>query len=474
MVVGLPKSNLRFCLIRRHREGHKAWGGGLGNINLPVLVHYSLVPFDIPAAMSSSNASDPEDKAAFGPLVNITAAELVGLGVRVRELVFKVKTTNGCLVETFSGSFNIVHILQLDEAKMVIRVPITGQFGDLVGPAKEALESQVQTVNYIREHTDILVHEVFHFDTTAKNEIGAPYIAMSYISGRTVSSLWFDATGHIPVEDRRRNILKQLARAMSQLNKLHFPKIGSLVSSFRDSVHDLGPCYEWDEAEDGTISVASSGPFLTTTSFLRKFWAPTNANSQYAIGAAKVLEEMLPLLPHSSEYVLALPDFDSQNVMADEEGNITGLIDWDNVQTVPGFIGCLRYPGWITRDWDPLMYGWPQDGENSPDELQEYREYYLYEMKQALEPQGGDDYRLAEKSHVFEAFWIAVSNVANRTSICQKFIEDAQRRLDKKEITDGLNQDALNILYDVAVGELQDEDWQGLRKGLQALMTFEA
>lgn len=425
--------------------------------------------------MSSSTTSDDSgDEDTFGRLLNITAADLIALGSRIRELVSKTKTSNGCLVETCSGSFNLVHILQLDETKMVIRIPINGQSGDLPSPAKEALESQVLTIKYIKEHTSVPVPEVFHFDTTTSNEIGAAYIAMSYISGLTISRLWFDASGPTPLEERRRNILKQLAQSMSQLSTLHFDKIGSLVPSCQGSGHDLGPCYEWDEAEDGMISITSrSGPFFTAESFLRKFWAPTNRKSTYAIGAAGVLEEMLPLLPYSSEYVLALPDYDSQNVMADEEGNITGLIDWDNVQTVPGFIGCLRYPGWITRDWDPLMYGWPRSSENSPDELQEYRAYYLNEIKEALKPQGSDNYRLTEKSHIFEAFWIAVANVGNRTSICQKFVEEATRRIDKDDMPGGLDQDALNILYDIAGQELDDEDWEGLRKGLQVLMALE-
>lgn len=419
--------------------------------------------------MSSSSASDSGGEVAFGCLSNIAAVDLVALGLRIRKLTSKAKTRNGCLIETLSGSFNLVHILQFDKAKMVIRIPIGGQFGNLTGPAKEALESQVQTINCIRKYTDIPVPEVFHFDTTAQNEIGAPYIAMSYISGKPVSHLWFDTTGNTSLEDRRRNILKQLAQAMSQLNRLQFDKIGSLVTS----CHELGPCYDWDETEDGIVTVSSSGPFLTTTSFLRNFLAPTNVKSPYAIGAAKVLEEMLPFLPHSSEYVLALPDYDSQNVMADEEGNITGLIDWDNVQTVPGFIGCLRYPGWITRDWEPLIYAWPQCSENSPDELQKYRAYYLDEIKQALKPQGSNDYRLTEKSHIFEAFWIAVSSVRSRTSICQKFVEEVKLTFDEEDMPDGLDQDALDILHDIASEELGDQAWEGLRKGLRALMKLE-
>lgn len=312
-----------------------------------------------------------------------------------------------------------------------------------------------------------------HFDTTANNEIGAPYIAMSYIKGQPVSSLWFENSGSTPLEERRKNILKQLAQAMSQLNLHHFDKIGSLIPNNEDDGYHLGPCFDCNEA-DGTVTISSSGPFSTTMSFLRHYWTPINEKSPFSIGAAKLLEEeILPLIPcDSSEFVLALPDFDSQNVMADEMGNITGIIDWDNVQTVPGFMGCLRYPGWITRDWDPLMYGWPQcPGENSPDELQKYRAYYLQEMKQALVCV--DDFRLTEKSHIFEAFWIAVSNRANRLGICQKFVEEARSRLDEDDIPEDLDENGLNVLYDIASGYLDDEDWEALRKGLTALFQSE-
>lgn len=62
----------------------------------------------IPAGIFSSSASDPEDEAAFGRLVNITAADLVALGSRIREPVFKAETSNEYLVETLSGSLNLL------------------------------------------------------------------------------------------------------------------------------------------------------------------------------------------------------------------------------------------------------------------------------------------------------------------------------------------------------------------------------
>jgi hypothetical protein len=427
--------------------------------------------------MAPSSPSYEGDEDVFGSLLNITADQLVALGSRIRELVFKVTTEDGLLVESRSGSFNLARILQLDEARMVIHIPATGKLGDLSRPAKEALESHVQTLKYITEHTSVPVPEVFHFDTSANNEIGAPYIAMSCISGKPVARLWFEDSGPTPLEERRQNILKQLAQAMAQLNVYHFDKIGSLAPNDQDDGYHLGPCFSWGQAEDGTIPITSSGPHLDTSSFLRGYWQPANEKSGFSVGANKVLEEMLPLLPNdSSKFALAHADIDSQNVMADEQGNITGIIDWDNAQTMPNFMGCLRYPSWITRDWYPFMY-WPESPDgNSPEELQKYRAYYLQEMRRALVPQGGDDYKLTAKSRIFEAIWIAVSNEKNRPMICAKFVEEANKRLDKEEIPDGhggLDCKALLTLKSIADDLVDDEGWECLRKGLKALMNLE-
>lgn len=426
-----------------------------------------------------SSASDSQDdNESFGTLLNITDDQLIALGSRIHELVSKVKTSSygGHLVQALSGSYNLIRVIQLDGTKMVIRIPRIGQSGDLQQPAKAALESHVYTLQYIKAHTIIPVPEILHYDTTANNEIGAPYIAMSYISGRTVSRLWFEDSGPTPLEERRQNILRQLAKSISQLNMYRFDKIGSLIPNDLGDGHQIGPCFDFEEADDESLRITSSGPHPDTISFLKQYWAPTNEGSSFGIGAAKVLEEILPLMPvHDSTYALALPDFDSQNIMADEQGNITGIIDWDNAQTVPDFMGCLRYPSWITRDWDPLMYGWPHfvDTENSPDELHKYRGYYLEEMKQALISQGVKDYRLTEKSHIFEAFWIAASSGMNRTRICEKLVVEARNKLSEAGMSCDLDENGLSVLDDIGDEYIEDQDWEDLRNGLEALFSLQ-
>lgn len=107
---------------------------------------------------SSSSASDSEDEEeVFGRLLNIAETELVALGSRIRDLAFRVKTSDGRLIETLNGSHNLVRIIEIDGTKMAIRIPRNGQFGDLHTPAKEALESHVRTLRYIKERTTIPV-----------------------------------------------------------------------------------------------------------------------------------------------------------------------------------------------------------------------------------------------------------------------------------------------------------------------------
>ena len=42
-----------------------------------------------------------------------------------------------------------------------------------------------------------------------------------------------------------------------------------------------------------------------------------------------------------------------------EDGKISCLIDWGGIEAVLIQGGYAHYPSWITRDWDPLMYAYP-------------------------------------------------------------------------------------------------------------------
>ncbi|KAM5342314.1 hypothetical protein ACJ41O_013280 [Fusarium nematophilum] len=119
---------------------------------------------------------------------------------------------------------------------------------------------------------------------------------------------------------------------------------------------------------------------------------------------------------------------------------------------------CARYPGWITRDWDPLMHGWPKiEPEDSPEALERYRVYYNTELGRALDWKG--DWWCTEKSHIAEAIWIAVLNRQNRLEICRKFVQ-----------VTGDGTDALDALYEIGAGRYGEEDWDILEASMRCLL----
>ena len=338
-------------------------------------------------------------------------------------------------------------------------------------------------MRFIRNETSIPIPDVYAFDTTNLNEIGAPYIVMGFIPGFTVSSKWFDSTGPTPLEDRRQRVLNSVAEAMSQLERFQFDKIGSLQFNGDMTSHGITveSCYTWkqetddNEDDEEKTTVEQLGPFNTSKSYLQycldNLEGPKPCRP-LAFGCNKLLASMIRHLPSSTSdqltgsefetFVLSIPDYDSQNIMIDKRGNLTGIIDWDHVQSLPRFLGDSSFPGWITRDWDPLMYHYPRiETEDSPEELEQYREQYCRKMNQLLQEK--NDARFTVKSHIYEAIAIAVRNRANRLYILQILVGCLG-------VTDW-ESDPRAFLTNVGLDELSNEDERRLEEGLRALLS---
>ncbi|KAF5018595.1 hypothetical protein F66182_9424 [Fusarium sp. NRRL 66182] len=405
---------------------------------------------------------DDPDPEIFGPLVAITAESLILLASNIANQCLHISSSSGMLVARIDGSYNITHVVELESIKLVIRVPATGWGSGMTPTAARAMESQVATMRFIRNKTTIPVPEIYALDTTNNNEIDAPYLCMSFIPGKTVSEVWFDDLGTLPREELRLRILTSLSRTMAQFSCLAFDKMGSIMEDGSGSTI-IGPLYDWHEKEDGGLQVAASGPFDSISAFLQKNSIASSNKNVWDKAEAKVVEAIMGLLPTLDSppgFVLCLPDFDSQNVLVDDEGTVTGLIDWDLAQTMPRFVGYARYPGWITRDWDPLMYGWPKmaESEDSPETLERYRAYYNTKLGKALNWQG--DWKFTERSHIAEAIWIAMLRHHNRLEICRKFVQVAV----------GGDIEALDVLYDIGAGQYGEEDWSILEANLKRLV----
>ncbi|KAM0355702.1 hypothetical protein ACHAPU_000087 [Fusarium lateritium] len=417
-----------------------------------------------PSETESSHGSEI-DAEVFGPLATISEDALVALATRIGSQVLHVPTDNVSLVNRIAGSYNIVHVIQLDSMKLVIRVPATGWGAGLTKTAADALASQVATMRLVRQKTGAPVPEVYDWDPTNNNEIGAPFICMAFLPGETTHRAWFDQSKDPEArEELRLNILTSLANIMAQFKPMNFDRMGSIMEKEDGSIR-LGPLFHWDEKDDGSIQVGADRTYFSTMEYLACNMVFKDANGAWGQAEAKILETLIknsPDLESHSRFVLCPPDFDSQNILVDDKGNVTGLIDWDLCHTMPPHQGYAAYPSWITRDWDPLMYGWPYmpDYEDPPDTLQRYREHYNKEMGKALSWEG--DWKFTENSHISEAVWNATLSSMIRMEICRKFIGVALQVEDDKE--------SYGVMIDIGDNEYEQEDWEELERKLGLLV----
>ena len=122
-------------------------------------------------------------------------------------------------------------------------------------------------------------------------------------------------------------------------------------------------------------------------------------------------------------FYLCHPDLNFQNVLVDPDtAEITGFIDWDELRTVSPIAGFARFPSWITRDWDPVIYGYGMDTDTTREEelesrpwpLEMYRHQYAECFKKAMFGDQDYDERATRLSHLVEAVEVAIKNKVNR------------------------------------------------------------
>jgi len=397
---------------------------------------------------------DDADIRPYIPVIDAIDFEALIAAARKCRIAFEPHAQSlSCSIESnILGSYNVISVLIFsDGLKWAVKVPrygIAPTFGQL---NQEKMLSEILTLRLIRSRTSIPVPEIFDWDTT-RRKIGVPYTLMSFLPGASLDRLWFDRTW--ATEEMRMHVLGNLARTMSDLNTLRFNGIGSLKFDEKGDFSGVGPVISQTEGDifhpefdviDGIQTIrwpppSAHGPFKTAKAFLlagvealeaEKGLSTIARNHRTAdVAVLHFAIESIPerlTLDDGDSFVVAHPNLDAQNILVDYDGNITGIIDWDGVQTMPRGYGFSCYPSWITRDWDPIMYGCSEPGfEDTPVILSCYRQAYASAFQDINLPTSNympDETRL---SHIYEAIYIAASSFWNLSPI-DKLLEHAFR-----------------------------------------------
>lgn len=376
------------------------------------------------------------------------------------------------------GSYHILFPLDfLDGVRWILKVPETGhpdRFDDI---AARALKSEAMTMRLLKRDTGIPVPEVFGFDASFDNALDSPFILMEFIQGIPLYEWWFDKSSSREVlEQRREQILRDVAKASVQLNRYTFDQGGAPDFGHEGNIV-IGPLRILDtqamlvrlgtDDPDETGIFRELGPYKDLEPFISCLLDHSKPPSdQFSQGVYKLLRLFIEWIPREDSvtvpgFVLTHPDFDIQNVLVSEEGRLCSLIDWDGVTAVPRCLGNERYPSWLTCDWNPARYSFkavPPEGvepgeetksdkpekyeepkdpsryENSPEELAFYRAMYqriiascIAERESDVQP-GMSKMEAATKitrnSCIIQSLHIAATDPMSADAIVEKIFDE--------------------------------------------------
>ena len=265
--------------------------------------------------------------------VDLQGLRSVATGLRARACTISEKYT--------CGAYNLVFEICFDDgvswiARLRSASPMQAVSQEFVFESptykQHVMESELATMEYIRQHTDIPVPEVYAFETTSNNPVKLPYILMECIHGWRAPQRLQDLPPPV-----LRKILDQLAGVLVQLSTIQFPQIGYL---HRDS--------------DGEYRIEAMldrkghrvGPLSTALEYYK--WRadqPLVRSNDSAIDLQEALFQSylyklaLPFLMDGfrseGPFPLAHNDLGVHNMLFDEQWNLLAVIDWTGACIVP-------------------------------------------------------------------------------------------------------------------------------------------
>lgn len=401
---------------------------------------------------TDEDGEDEDDLELFRPVMaalNLSRVEQFALLLRLHQMqcqsdnpfILTSMLDFSCKVaqEPMSGAFNLAYQLTFSDGVVwIARIPGHGtrdRFGDL--DAKK-MDAEYQTMRHIKANTSVPIPEVFHWETSCKS-IGAPFALMSFVHGQALSEVWDMKLS----EQQRLNILSNVAQAMVQFSKLSFDQKGMLAFDHDGNVEGVGQEIQMEPQNFMPwYETKAQGPYDTMTEALADSMAEAETEDLHIHQRSDVrllrlaLDSIPEYLIHESRFTVTPCDLSYQNVFVDPvDHRITGLIDWDSVGTEGSCSGYARYPSWITRDWDPIMYDYNAEAlergeesfDQSPETLSKYRQHYAAAFEKVASELKVDGYdpRMTRLSHIMEAFLNALTNCTSRPLVMEKLLDHA-------------------------------------------------
>ncbi|KAK3201974.1 hypothetical protein GRF29_164g1265473 [Pseudopithomyces chartarum] len=286
--------------------------------------------------------------------------------------------------------------------RYIVRIPAHGVESAWTEEDKAVLRGEVELLRQIYYNTNAPVSNVIAYNEELHHpnpdqDLGAPWMIIQYLPGKSAYDIWFDQpykrktaylTADAPSAETHRkrvNFLISLAKHMVEIQKLEFGAIGMPKIHFPCDVQGevtnadyttvVESTFHWPYTND-MHAVVRRGPFASTQAYVQPQWKhwyekicryedtfypdeddePRTIEELKSIGIAKILRMVFETAPFnipSETFTIHHKDLDLQNILTDDDGFVTGIIDWDGAFAAPRCIGATAVPKWLMHDWFP-------------------------------------------------------------------------------------------------------------------------
>jgi aminoglycoside phosphotransferase (APT) family kinase protein len=340
------------------------------------------------------------------------------------------------------GSYNYAVIMNDGTSRLVVKIPQVGCKEYWDPRHAYIMRSEAHTLMYIK-------HKLPHFpcpellakDETFDNVIGAPYLMQSFLEGKSALQTWFegvldeDGFGSVfeannppdELEAKRVTFLSSLATTMAELRHLEFDTIGMLYledESDPESVY-VGPHYDFFQVRPLWRKYYSRPVFKSSDAYYRS--RHVECSKKNKAGPDFMRARILVCAPFDSSkkrhddtqetFTLSLDDLNLQNILVNAAGEVTGILDWDQVTVTPRCVGFSTVPVFLQEDFR-LAYSPPMRAETFPWNLTKYRKVYAAAMKKACHD-CEEVAQYCEKS----ALYMAVQNMMYQADTVSKILQ---------------------------------------------------
>ena len=366
--------------------------------------------------------------------------------------------------QTVHGSYNLLRRLDFsDGVTWLARFPSQGLV--MTKLDQEEMDNESRTMRFVRANYSIPVPEVYYW-VTEQTQVGPAFALIEWLPVFTLDAIWdkLDETSQLTALD-------EIAKAMVQMMTIQFPQIGTVRLEEKQAFASIGPMVEFtNNAEYLGTNQHDVGPFYNLE---RQFIDIMNLDDSWSECDKRIAMLAINSIPDfmldPSTIALAHPDLNSQNIMFDRNGQITGFIDWERASTALASTGCARNPIWLMDDFDPFRYDFDASRVGEVHEsLANYRKYYAEAFTRHAQAQGFKAYdpRITKVSHLLFAIEIMVCRREERPLVRDELLDYAfggdwcfSMEDYTKTINNGMNEKYDGIIID-AFSKMWKPEWE--------------